>query len=226
MNHSAADELGAIVAIHGYPGTGKGTLAGHLVRKYGFVQIDFADALYEEVAAALNVDTAALRNREYKSTPQETFCAFHVSHPDYRHFLAKHLRLDLYEPQTGRFHLDTYGTLFMARQGTPLRWVDATMDRIQKTRGPVVVSDLRRYSDLRELRALKLHSALARRELCITEIVREGFGPPNDSDIHAKLPDGQIDVFLDNHWTESEFLAQAERRLVEAGLKLISKPTS
>lgn len=224
MSIMAPEYCGPVVALHGYPKTGKGTLAAHLVQNHGFVQIDFADALYEEVAFALDVDPAALRNRAYKDTPQDVFAAFHVSHPDYRHFLVKHLRLDLYEARTGRFHLDTYGTLFMARQGTPLRWVDAAMNQIERTPGPVVVSDLRRYDDLRELRALKLHSAMAKRELRVAEIVREGFGPPDASSIHAKLPDGQIDVFLDNIGTTAEFLAGAEYRLIEAGLKLISKP--
>lgn len=58
-----------VVAVSGWAGSGKDTLANLLIEKYGFKRIGFADPLKDNVARDFNFDRASLDDQAQKNLP-------------------------------------------------------------------------------------------------------------------------------------------------------------
>lgn len=189
-----------IVALHGFPGSGKDTVAAALRSAYGFQVIAFSDSLYSAVAVMMSVDIGYLRDREIKNTPQDRLSLYYAEDPSYRQFMASR-GFGLFDPRTSRFHLDNYGTDFWGRLD-PRIWANRTVMEIE-THAEIgyVIPDLRTYEDLREYWALRELTERDGSLLRVIEIVRdprpEGAYDPN-SPIHMPLPTPLIDARIVN----------------------------
>lgn len=68
-----------LIGLAGPAGVGKDTIADYLVDQYDFTKFSFSDPLYDEVAAAFDIDKALLYNRATKEDPrvvlQYWYCA-------------------------------------------------------------------------------------------------------------------------------------------------------
>lgn len=72
-----------VIGLCGGKGEGKDTLAKHLVSKYGFLRLAFADELYAEVAAAYGVTVDELQARDTKEQAQEKFALVRCKDQDF-----------------------------------------------------------------------------------------------------------------------------------------------
>lgn len=200
-----------IIALHGLPRAGKDTLAGLIVRQGLRLaraidpprQFAFADALYGEVAAMFEVSETDLRSHEWKTQPQEALALWHCHDPQYRAWLRAR-PLPVFDAQTSRFHLRSYGTDYTGEYRTRDHWARVLIAKLdayaQEHDGLIVVSDLRRIgTSLHELEALRLWAHLQARALVIVHIVRPGYTPTQP--LHASdilFPPGTSHVTLTN----------------------------
>lgn len=69
-----------IIALTGYAGAGKDTVADLLVTHCGFRKLAFADALRAEVAEAFGIDVADLTHRSTKDVPMGALCLSNAPH--------------------------------------------------------------------------------------------------------------------------------------------------
>lgn len=211
-----------LVALHGYPGTGKDTIADCLASVDGYRKVSFADALYAELAAVFETSTDFLKSREAKTQPQDALATFHATDPNYRSLMAP-TRSDLFTPRTSRYHLDGYGTLYMQSRGTPRRWVDKTLARMDALEGKdIVIPDLRRYADLREILALRHFARGHEYDLHVIHLTRPSrpvgwaAGLDLDSPIHDVLPDTFITDTVQAQENDISGAVWEVRRILEA----------
>lgn len=207
--------MSIIVGLHGLPRTGKDTLAAHLVEKYGFVRVAFADALYQEVSECFEVPVEQLQSDEWKSSPQDALMTWKAKDPEYRRTM-KALGYDLFEPQTSRFHLQRFSTEYR-RAKDDMYWIRRAAYRLARIEDhtPIVVSDVRFYP---ESGMLAQHAASTDRQYTLIEIVREGTVASNHSS-DQRLDDAISTTIINKHG-EPELLfiaAAAHIRLVNGG---------
>lgn len=72
-----------LLGLIGAKGSGKDTLALHLVKNFGFTRLAFADKLYQEVAEAFGVTVEFLQNRETKETPTSALSLSRCNNKDF-----------------------------------------------------------------------------------------------------------------------------------------------
>ncbi len=73
-----------VIGLAGQAGVGKNEIAEYLVKRYGFVQFAFSDALYWEVQQAFGLeDQEMLRNRETKEVPSARLALEHCAGLDF-----------------------------------------------------------------------------------------------------------------------------------------------
>jgi len=93
-----------LLGLAGNAAAGKTSVANYLAKRYGFLQINFSDALYAEVAQAYSLSDdeveSVLRLRETKETPSERLALRHCADPQFV-AVARSMLVDLY-PET--FH--------------------------------------------------------------------------------------------------------------------------
>jgi len=69
-----------IIIFCGPLGSGKDTLAKHLINNYGFTKAAFADSLRKSVVALFDLDLNKLNEQSYKASVQPTTYGFTVRH--------------------------------------------------------------------------------------------------------------------------------------------------
>ena len=62
-----------IIALSGWRGAGKDTVADHLVRKHGYIQLSFASVLKQEVSRIYDIPEKWCSHPEYKNRPLEQY---------------------------------------------------------------------------------------------------------------------------------------------------------
>lgn len=143
-----------VIGLHGLPGSGKDTLADHLVEKYGFVKMAFADELKIEIGQAFGVHPTALNDRDVKNNEMLTFSLARCQNTGFRNwFLQKNaiatenINDVLHAPRSGRWLLQQWGTEFRRSQD-PNYWVKRLNRRIHRTtERRIVVSDVRYHNE-------------------------------------------------------------------------------
>lgn len=80
-----------LLGLIGAKGSGKDTLALHLVEKFGFARLAFADKLYQEVADAFGVTVEFLQNRDTKETPTLVLSLSQCKDADFVHVAWREL---------------------------------------------------------------------------------------------------------------------------------------
>ena len=125
--------LPPIIGIHGKAHAGKSTIAEHLVQKYGYREIAFADKLKETLAVAFDWPLESLYNPQFKETVDPVYGI---------------------SPRTAMQKIGTEGFRNLIDLDF---WVKATMRRIQAIRAEnpdvrFVLSDIRLPNELQAVR--------------------------------------------------------------------------
>lgn len=189
-----------VIALHGYPGAGKDTVATWLSEKHGFSRVAFASHLKAAVAVAFSRTAESLE--PFKDSELDSLALFHTSDSAYRAFALARGE-DLYQPRSFRYHLKLYGTEYM-ESVDPSRWVRLTLEYLRITPGHVVITDLRCYQDLREYKALRSYCATHNRPMVVWEVYRTSLVAPDSHPSNWLLPSYAIDARINNRWGELE----------------------
>ena len=138
-----------LIGLAGRAGSGKDSVADYLVRRYGFIQFSFADALRREVSAAFGVTEGLLRDRDTKEmeTPLLALrnCVDTGFVPIARAEIAKwhydsYFDLDAL-PLSPRQVLQWWGTQYRRAQDSEY-WVNKATDSIVALRGRAAYPEL------------------------------------------------------------------------------------
>lgn len=185
-----------LVCVSGMPRSGKNTLAGQLRDAYGFGEVAIAAPLYEEVARAFGVKVSELQSNEWKTTPQNLLASWCADEPDYRKML-KGMGVDLFTPQTSRFHLRHWGTEYR-RSRDPMYWANAMLPSLDGIPGSIVINDMRRMdANFTEYHFLREYAAKHHMQFALVTVSRDGqeaWGHSSDD----PFPDHMVDLAVTN----------------------------
>jgi hypothetical protein len=157
-----------LVALRGYPRSGKDTLGAALVERHGFTRFAFADEVYRQIAASFGVKETELRSNEWKTTPQGLLSIQCSNCPKYRALLEARGE-DMKEPRTSRYHLQRYAHDYR-RSTDPFYWIGELHQHMGPCEGDIVITDLRYEDD--EMVYLKNFAATTRRKFSYIEVIR------------------------------------------------------
>ncbi len=136
-----------IVGLTGLIGSGKDTVADHLVSKYGFIQLSFAESVKDALAVIFGWDRQMLEGKtpEHRDTRNKV---------DY--WWAKRLGIPNFTP---RFAMTTFGTDVMRKHFDDRIWVLSVEDKITRLQQKdpnvrIVISDARYVNELKMLHHL------------------------------------------------------------------------
>lgn len=183
--------MAKIVGLMGLKGSGKDTVADHLVAVRGYTRLAFADPLRDEVMQGFGVTLQDLLARETKETPQAKFALQRCGDQDFvRCMLAlsgpqNSLEQFLRAPRSPREILQVWGTEYR-RADNPSYWVDQLFARLPAEKD-CVITDVR---FLIEAQRLYRHNAILLR-------VRRPA-------IEAQMKNGE------GHWQHASELEQAQ----------------
>lgn len=132
---------GKIVSVSGLIGSGKDSIASHLINNYGFVKHSFANPLKDAVAAIFGWDRAMLEGAT----------------PEARAERAKEdqwwtSKLEFGFPVTPRWVLQNFGTEVMRKNFNDEIWVLAMERYLDNAHGNVVLTDARFFNELHMLK--------------------------------------------------------------------------
>jgi hypothetical protein len=148
-----------IIGLIGVKGAGKDTCAMALVEHFGFKRIAFADALYQEAAAAFDVTVAFLGNRARKEQDLPELCMARCGDPAFVACIAEELGQDvtpefLQTTRSPRFILQYWGTEYRRHRGVDSYWVDVVNAAINSSpTQDYVITDVRFYNEYNYVRS-------------------------------------------------------------------------
>lgn len=137
-----------LVSLTGLIGSGKDTVADHLISKYGFVQLSFAESVKDALSVIFGWDREMLEGK----TPEHREARNKVDV-----WWANQLGIPHFTP---RFALTTFGTDVMRKHFDDRIWVLSVKDKITRLRQKdpfvkIVISDARYVNELNMLRELE-----------------------------------------------------------------------
>lgn len=136
-----------IVSLTGLIGSGKDTVADHLIEKHGFVQLSFAESVKDALAVIFGWDREMLEGK----TPEHRKARNEVDV-----WWATQLGIPHFTP---RFAMTTFGTDVMRKHFDDRIWMLSVKDKITRLqqKNPkvrIVISDARYVNELNMLRDL------------------------------------------------------------------------
>ena len=209
-----------ILALTGYAGSGKDTIAEQLLDDYGFGRVAFADKL-KELAWAINPIIAAeeekdpiigacgVYNAPVAVTLQEAYYAYGFT---CEHSIVE--RVDIVKSECREF-LQSLGSA-MRDEVSPMFWINQALQSMESLREDgfehIVVTDVR-Y--LNERSALQSWAGGAGEEFVLAYVVRPGVGPRNghESERNVEALAARADLTITNDGAPSEVVARARRIL-------------
>lgn len=136
-----------IVGLTGLIGSGKDTVADHLISKYGFVQLSFAESVKDALAVIFGWDREMLegKTKEHREKRNQVDV-----------WWSKQLSIPHFTP---RFALTTFGTDVMRKHFDDRIWILSVKDKITKLQQKdpnvrIVISDARYVNELDMLAGL------------------------------------------------------------------------
>lgn len=182
-----------LVALHGLPRAGKGTVASALTQR-GFTKGGFGDGIYKELSVAFGVTEEELRSDAMKRTSAMRLANRHSECYKYRAMLEA-MGENPDSARTSRYHLQRWATEYRRSQD-PLYWVKKLEDQLSVVRGPIVVDDLR-FRDT-EYPFLRRFAEATDRHLVVIEILRplDSYAQHHVSD--TRLPFHLVDLVIEN----------------------------
>lgn len=200
------DHAPRIIGLTGPNGAGKDTAASMLaglIKSYDYMPavIAFADALYEEVAAAYEVDTQSLKRRDTKEKPVWWLGLMHCIDPEFAIVTGPLREGDIQDthPRSPRQILQWWGTEYRRAQQADY-WVQRLQAKVQELQAAgishVLVTDVRFADEAACIRALggqvwRVHrpNLLAQNTGHISEVTGQEFAPEetitNEGTLHA-----------------------------------------
>lgn len=168
------------IGLIGYAGSGKDTVAAHLVR-HGFVRVAFADPV-RDVLLSINplVTTDGMRLRDLVAA--QGWDTAKRQFPEVRELLQG----------LGAGVRDSLGESV---------WLDHALRRLDALPGPVVVTDVRFHNEAYTLRS---------RGYTLVWVRRTGVGPANSHVSETGIPVERADVVLTNDGSIQELHAQVD----------------
>jgi hypothetical protein len=181
-----------LVAISGKKRHGKDTIADHLVAKHGFTKVRFADAL-REVLLAQNPIVEASENHRYRVSYFVNQLGWDEAknHPEIRTLLQR---------------LATEGI----RKQMPEFWTLIALQKADKVKGPVVISDLRFLNEIEHVRAWDPMAGLIR-------VVRPGFTTDGFGDTHVS--ETELDDYPFEHTFYNDGSVEDLHKAVDAWIR-------
>lgn len=133
-----------LIALTGFPRSGKDTLADEFVSREGFVKVAIAEPLYREVSDAFQVPVSDLQSHEWKTIPHRLLAVEHCQNEDFRELVTKKLGLFADEPLTSRFVLQKWGTEFRRKRLGRDYWTSKMIGTLRGLEGKeVIIPDMR-----------------------------------------------------------------------------------
>lgn len=136
-----------IVSLTGLIGSGKDTVADHLIKEHGFVQLSFAESVKDALAVIFGWDREMLegKTKEHREARNQVDV-----------WWAKQLDIPHFTP---RWAMTTFGTDVMRKHFDDRIWVLSVKDKITRLqqKNPdvrIVISDARYVNELNMLREL------------------------------------------------------------------------
>lgn len=198
-----------VISLHGNPRTGKDTLAKMLVERHGFLDIGFADKLYQEVAEAFCVTVNQLQSHKWKTEDQPDLALYRCLDPNFYNLMMS-MGYAGQAPRTSRFILQHWGTEYRRAQN-PRYWIEPVERLIVSGRNsPLVIHDCR-FQDEAELPLIHVLRQ-TRSDHCIIEITRKDAPPPTKHVSNNRLPDHLIDFTVANDGTPEDMYSAVINR--------------
>ena len=131
--------MSSIIAICGFMGSGKDTIADYLVNFHGYKRESFANSLKDAVSQVFNWDRDLLegrtkQSREWRETKDEWW--------------SKRLKMDI----TPRFVLQYWGTEVVRRSFHDDMWVASLENRLLQSKDDIVITDCRFPNEIKALK--------------------------------------------------------------------------
>lgn len=220
-----------VLAISGWKGSGKDTLAAYLIEKHGATRVSFADPLKDMVAEEYGIDRLSLDEPSLKESP---ILSLPVDPKDafskmLSEFLVKEFRTAkgkqapkfAYENESfrgdfGNFQLEKlYWTpralaILKGSSNRSVRsnyWVQKAIEKAKKVDGLVVISDLRYKSELSQMK-----EAFGD-DLVTMRVERFDISPSSDPS-ERDLDDANFDYRINNRGTKEQAFQQLENFLI------------
>ena len=205
-----------VISLHGLPGTGKDTIADHLVKHYGFGRIAFADALKQEISDSyFDAPVALFNDRRTKAEPiprlrlvdckHKPFIDWYLSTRDGEYELSVMGAGFYSQPRSPRWAMQQWGTGYRRSQDKQY-WVKRLTENFP-TNDHVVITDVRYDNEVIEFEVAK-HE--------VWEIVRPNNPHHNKADKHssnARLSDQLISRVILNSGTVNQLSRKAARQV-------------
>ena len=133
--------MSRVIAICGFIGSGKDTVADYLVNFHKFRRESFANSLKDAVAHVFGWDRELLEgrtkhSREWRETKDEWW--------------SKRLKMDI----TPRFVLQNWGTEVVRRGFHDDMWVASLENRLRQTEDDIVITDCRFPNEIKAIKAV------------------------------------------------------------------------
>lgn len=196
VNPKALD--GRVICLSGWKGSGKDTIADHLVRHYGFRKLSFAAALKDMVAAQYQIPRVDLDHRVLKeaSLPQYPVITTDATTRAIHQLLATELSSGYWTP---RALCILEGSLKRAVSAN--YWVNRVAQTIAANpTGKFVISDMRYRSEADSIRALLGERAITMR---VSRFSTIDTLDPSERD----LDNYQFDMHVDNSGSPEQLLS-------------------
>lgn len=141
-----------IIALSGWRGNGKDTVADYLVSQYGFTRLSFASLLKDMVAEQYKIPREYMDSVDYKELPLEEYPTIPTDQTTHtiHHLLANELGTGFWTP---RALCILEGSI--KRAVYPNYWVRRVVESIQESSATkFVISDLRYLSEIDTLKLI------------------------------------------------------------------------
>lgn len=223
--------MSKVLALSGFKGSGKDTVAEYLVKKYGFERISFADPLKNMVAENFHIARESLDNPDTKESPilaypvpaadkfTEMVSTFMVREfrtasgfpPDVKYIkIEKGILQTFTDKWENLYHTPRSLAILMGssmRSGSSSFWVQKAIDAIKYDSAPgeykAAISDLRYKSEVNQLRN-------AFGENLVTVRINRFDTSPSTDPSELDLVDAKFDIVLVNKGTKEELFEKVD----------------
>lgn len=189
-----------IIALSAYKGSGKDTVADHLVSRYGFMRISFAAKLKDMVAEIYNIDRVSLDSQVLKEQPlyQYPVISTDATTSTMHHLLRAELSSGFWTP---RALCILEGSMKRAVHSN--YWVRNAVAEIGSSySGRFVITDMRYKSEADTVRMLYPETEIFR--------IRRFDTSPTTDPSERDMDDYSFDKYLKNTGTKEELYEQID----------------
>jgi Deoxynucleotide monophosphate kinase len=180
-----------IIGLTGLKGSGKDTIAAHLIKSYGFERRAFADKLKESAAALLKLDPSHFE--VLKNSPDILFAIGSFKQDGMFEMIVNQSTREFLQRYGTESHRDVFGQDFWVNQLLP-------MDGFYTDRN-IVITDVRFVNEAERIHALKGY---------VVRVVRTLFN--DESDLHTSEQE-QLQIKSDYELDNTGYLYELPKKI-------------